>query len=305
MLGYQWQRSMRVAGGREGRAGVPCLLVTVTVAGCGGGGPSDAERDAAVSRWAQRTDAICRQAERDITARGAPAGLKEVDRVLVAAVADIRRAGERVRRLPVPEGAAARVRPVLAELERIDEPLRAVAEAAEVADADRLVKAAKRARLQARELERAARDAGLRVCGRPGLARAAADGVLAPVFAQQLKDLASSLAGDIQFELRGQPVDTPRQLADFYFLVAGIAADHRERLAIMEPPARAVDATGTFGQRLQELQYTAANAGIEIEKRGTVTTALRRKFDRRIAFRARRLDRARESLERVVGASAA
>ncbi|MGH2945387.1 MAG: hypothetical protein ACRDPC_03855 [Solirubrobacteraceae bacterium] len=275
---------------------VPAALAAALIAaGCGGdSGPTAEERRAAMARWQQQADAACEQAEKAIVARGEPIDGVDVDRIVVRATAHLRRAAEKIRRLRTPPGGAAKVKPVLNAIDELEQPLSDLGKWSEVGKQDEVVKAAKEWRLQAVGLERAAQEAGLRVCGRDGQRHAAADAIIAPIFASQLAEFVGLLLADVKYVRRNADVTDKGTLAKYLDEFAGVVANGAARYYGMEPPMRAADESSAYHEVLLDTADFAGRAATKAKRRGyTLETlnSLERRFDR-LARRERRTYRA-------------
>ena len=104
---------------RGRRLGTAAAIALVAAApGCDNG-PSAEETRAELRRWVSAVDDVCRATREDIAARGEARDAHDLHRVAESAGDDVRAAIERIRRVPISDEARARVRPFLAELEKI------------------------------------------------------------------------------------------------------------------------------------------------------------------------------------------
>jgi hypothetical protein len=276
--------------------GLVALAVAAAVlAGCGGeDGPTAEERRAAMARWQQQADAACERAEQAIVARGEPLDARDVDPIVVRATADLRRAAESIRQLRIPPGGAAKVKPVLEAIDRLEPPLNELGKWSEVGKQDEMVKAAKEWRREAVALERAADDAGLRVCGRDGVRHAAADAIIAPVFATQLTEFVNILLAQVDDARRNANVTDKRSLSKYLDEFAAVVEYGASRYYALEPPMRAANESQAYHMVLLDTADFAGRAATRARQRGyTLATlrALERRFDQlgrreRKAYRA-------------------
>jgi hypothetical protein len=282
------------------RAAIVALGLTVAAGGCGGDdGPSAGERRAAMARWVAAADEACSKAEAAIARRGEPLDLRDVDRVVVRAAADVRRAAATIRRLPMPPGGAAKVRPVLAAMDKLEGPLQDIVEWSEVAKADELVKAAEAWRSQSYELARRAYEAGLRVCGRHGARWAVADGIVAPVFRTQLAEFQEVLLAELR-SVRSEAKVTDRASAAEYLQrfsehLAGAAA----RYSGLEPPLRAEEQSSDYFEILDRASVEVWQWSRETRRRA-FTPAFARTLERRFLRLGRQERRAARALAKAL-----
>jgi hypothetical protein len=106
------------ARGRGLRTAAALALTVAATAGCGG--TSAEETRAELRRWASAVDDVCRATRERIAERGDAHDVLDLHRVAERAGDDVRAAIERIRRVPVSEGARPRVRTFLAELAKIE-----------------------------------------------------------------------------------------------------------------------------------------------------------------------------------------
>lgn len=144
----------------------------MALSGCGA---SEKERRA---DWVRDADAACRKAERSIAERGAPATVGDIPALARDGAADARNAIDEVLALDAPEDAA----PARSALRDIDADLRQLAGFTAKSSFAELVATSERLEDHVRELEPAARKAGLRTCGRAASHDAVLDARKAPLF---------------------------------------------------------------------------------------------------------------------------
>jgi hypothetical protein len=94
-------------------------LMVAATAGCGGGTSAEETR-AELRRWASAVDDVCRATREHIAERGDAHDVLDLHRVAERASDDVRAAIERIRRVPMSEGARHRVHTFLAELAKIE-----------------------------------------------------------------------------------------------------------------------------------------------------------------------------------------
>jgi hypothetical protein len=274
---------------------VAFLVVACLASGCGGDGePSAEERRAAMARWVDAADEACRKAEAAIVARGEPVDLRDVDRVVVRAAADLRRAAATIRRLPMPPGGDAKVKPVLDAIEALEPRLQDVTEWSEVAKADELVKAANAWRSEAEELERRAGRAGLRACGRPWQRHAMAEAIITPVFRTQLAEFEHVLLAELRTIRRRTAVTDGASLAAFLNDFSELIAEATARYYALDPPVRAEAESDAYVDVLETADIVAAQWAREARTRrvdAAFTRSLARRFNR-LGRDARRAGRA-------------
>jgi hypothetical protein len=206
-----------------------------------------------------------------------------VDRVVARGVTDLRRAADMIRKLRVPPGGEGEVRPVLRAVKDLEGPLQEISEWSEVAKADELVKAAKRWRAAAWDLERRAGEAGLRSCGKPGQRYAIADGIIAPVFSTQLAEFQQTLIADVRGVRSQARVVDGRSLSAYLLRFSETVEYAAQRYYALEPPTRAADESTVYHQVLLRTADLAGQwAGAARKRPYTVryARALQRRFNR-------------------------
>lgn len=282
----------RPAIGGIARALISLAVATAILPGCGGeDGPTAEERRAAMARWQQQADAACKRAEQAIVARGEPIDARDVDRIVVRAVPDLRRAAESIRKLRIPPGGAAKVKPVLEAIDGLEPSLDELARWSEVAKQDEMVKAVREWRLQAIALERAADEAGLRVCGRDGVRDAASDAIIAPVFATQLTEFVNILLAQVKAVRRSANVTDKRSLSEYLDEFAGVVEWGAERYFVLEPPLRAAIESQAYHEVLLDTADFAGRAATKARYSPAALRAIGKRFDR-LARRERKAYRA-------------
>jgi hypothetical protein len=293
---------MGASDGSSGWCGrLAVLLAVAVVGGCGGDDkPTAAERAAELQRWTQRADAICEDAERRIVTRGGALDVIDLDRVAVRAVQDVRGAVAEIRRLRVSPEVRPRVRPVLAELDRLDPQLAELTRATEDSDMDALLPIASELEQSGRSLSAKARAAGLRECGREEVAVAVSDAIVAPVFATQVEAFETWLEHSVRRAMRRLP-RTEAQVAAFYTRVDDLLTRGRKRWDKLRSPERAQDAADDYDRALGAAQRYAGEIAAEIDGGRQVTLAWARAIQRRFSRLGRAERKAMRRLRRVVG----
>ena len=268
------------------RLALAAAAALALLAGCGGGDdpqpPTAADQRAALERWAERADEACRRAGTAIAELGEPLDVVDIDRVAVRARPHVERAIAAIERLRTPPGGDRRVRPVREALDALKPPLRAIAEAAEIQKVDELLEATTRLRALAGSFERAARRAGLRVCGRPGATHAFTDAIVAPIFAFQYGELQTSLQGRVKQVRSEADVTTRAGLSAYLRAFAREIAVSAVMWDRLEPPVRAADQAQAYQDVLFETRDTsrrAARRARRLSFRLEEFRALERRFD--------------------------
>jgi hypothetical protein len=292
----------RKSGLSRSGARVAWLMSAAVIVGCGGdGGPSAAERQAGLGRWADRVDSICEATGRAIAMRGAPTDMLDIERVAVRAEADVRGAVERIRGVRAPSGTESRVRLVLAELDRVQRDLAALTKASKVADMDGLLRAATLLAEAGEGLRRRAEPVGLGQCGRGDVPVKVSDAILAPVFATQVAQFDRWLrqSGD---RLAQEQPESQSEFADRYVRSAELMAEARARWQALAPPARTQEAAFAYEHELVKLQDLASEIAEELGEGRRITLTWARSVKRRVAAADRRERAALRRLMREIGA---
>jgi hypothetical protein len=268
-----------IRGGAAGIAGLIALWGAWTLLR----DPTPEERRSNLREWVAKTEAACTTAFTSIAGRGTAVDIVDLDRVVVRADRDLRRAFDRIRRLDEPKGSAGEVKAVHAAMARVERDMTAVARSSEDADRPALRRLASALRADAQHFVNATVDAGARECAPLGLPSLASDAVLGPVFAQDFAAVHVALGRRLQRALN-HPAGSPMQLAGRFGAATeafGDAGTSFDRLTI---PARASDAARAYGmelsamrQRATRLQHTLAGPQGRDPRR---VLPLARRFDR-------------------------
>ncbi|MGH2945388.1 MAG: hypothetical protein ACRDPC_03860 [Solirubrobacteraceae bacterium] len=268
--------------------------------GCGGGDePSAAERKAELKRWAQRADAICRDAEQSIVAHGEAVDLRDLDAVAVRASADVTAAIDAIRRLRVPEGARPKVRPVLRELDRVESMLEQLTRATEAIDVPELSRLASEF-LTLKHVQEKARAAGIDECMRGAAGGVVSQAIVAPIFATQVSAFEQWLVRALTRLDPARP-RTPDQLA-YYDRLNDLATRARQRWDKLKPPDRAEYEAENYGRALADFRELTADVAAEVERGREITPSWARTVRKRFRRVGGSERRAMRNLLEMVGA---
>jgi hypothetical protein len=229
-------------------------LALASLAGCGGDPePTAAEAKAAKSKWVQRVDAACRNANEAISDRGWPADLVDLDRLVVRGIDDAQAAIKTISAEKVPEGGGPKPGAFVKELKALGPELDKLSEASEDLEPAALVKAAEGLKPRLAAIEKSAEEAGLSDCMSHDERFFVPDAVRAPVFAEQLARLDRRLLRkikDVDFASANSPGELAVAFRD-YSEVIDSAVDGIDRL---DPPQWAADQVGSYQVALRDLQ---------------------------------------------------
>jgi hypothetical protein len=274
------------------------ILAAAALAGCGG--PSAQQQ---LTRWQSGTDATCRQVEARVAERGRPVDVRNLDRVTVRSVADIRAAMRAVAARPLPKGSEDRVRPFVDAVRRVEPRLDELVKAGEFLDETRLLVAVDKVHKPATELERLARRAGLSDCARPGFADDVSDALLTPLFVQRFNEIQAGLRHELaawRSDRRVAPDHTVTFL-DLYEHLSGMGTtldDTEDSFAGLYPPADVaglLNAHNVLVRREAEVLFRAAD---RVRRQAFVSL---RRIDRRLAAIERRRNLVIGKLSKVIG----
>jgi hypothetical protein len=292
-------------GARDGasrwRGGLAVVLAAAVASGCGGGDePSAAEREAQLERWAQRADAICRDAEQSIVAHGEAIDLRDLDAVAVRASADVTAAIDAIRGLRVPEGARPKVRPVLGELDRVESMLEQLTRATETIDVPELSRLASEFR-SLDQLQEKARAAGIDECMRGAAGGVVSQAIVAPIFATQVSAFEQWLVRALT-RLDPTRPRTVDQLAAYYHRLNELATRARERWDKLKPPDRADYEAENYARALADFRKLTADVAAEVERGREITPSWARTVQKRFRRVGGSERRAMRNLLEMVGA---
>jgi hypothetical protein len=258
------------------RIALPAALIVV-LAGCG-------SHDAA-GGWRARAEAVCKDAVAAIRERGWPLDLRELQTTGPDAANDMRTAIRRVRRLPLDRGAHD-ARAFVDGLRGLEPVLDDVTQASVAMDVQRLPVAARRLEEALWSLEASARRAGLGRCFGTMRPAWAADGIRAPVFAQEAESLTAALARLLpRFTGPGRTR---------LIRISGTLRFYSGALGRLTPPAWARDETDSYLAALGRLQ----RAAVRLASRARVPPS-----DPRIRAFADEVDRRGRALRRSLKAA--
>lgn len=244
--------------GATGALVAAAVVATLAAAGCGG--PSPAERAAAMRHWSMRADAACRKAQTAIVMRGEPRLLRDVGRVVRAGAADMRQAGAEIRALDVPPGAEARVRVLERDLDRSADAADALAATPPRLHA--LTRAVRRWRRAALPLQFSAAHLHLRACGTEAQVEAAVDAVLNPVFRWQLARFIFDFDRRMVALRRAYPPD--RDYA-YVHRLKDVLDTFSDRADAMDAPLRVRHERELLTRALEDMRNVAWDASDDLE----------------------------------------
>ena len=238
----------------------------VVLVGCGSHGAADG--------WTARAEAVCKNAVAAIRERGWPLNLRELQTAGPDAANDIRTAIRRIRGLPLDRGAED-ARAFVDDLRRIEPVLDDVTQSSVAMDVRRLPVAAQRLEGALWALEASARRAGLGRCFGTMRPAWAADGIRAPVVAEEAEALTAALA-----RLLPRLTGTGRTR---FVHVSRTLRFYDGALARLRPPAWAIDEMQAYRAALGRLQRTASRlaAGGRVPSADRVIRSWAEEVDRR------------------------
>jgi hypothetical protein len=217
------------------------VVLAAVVAGCGGGESASLTH----AEWAKRADAACKRAGTAIVKRGWAEDLRALQTVSSDAATDVRRAIAEIRRLPVPETAAARVRPFVADLGNVDALLDNLIRASTATDKGDLQAIATHVGGTLSALGPSAREAGLHWCLQHGEHRMLQDGIRAPLAADELARIDSSFP-----RLKNS---SPRALRRLWGDLHNVSRE----LARIDPPSWARDEMEAYKAAVDQYAFRA------------------------------------------------
>jgi hypothetical protein len=238
----------------RGLAAATLAPVLVGLTACGGDSkPTAEEAKAAKSRWIQRVDAACREANDAIAGRGWPTDLVDLDRLVVRGIDDARAAIESIAGLEIPEGAGPRPGAFVTELKALDPELSKLSEASEALELGELTKIADALKPRLAEVEKRAEAVGLSDCVTHGERYFVPDAVRAPVFAEQFAKLNRSVLRRIRrIDLRS--AKTPGEVAKGFKQLSLAVAGGVSGIDRLDPPQWAARQTAGYQDALVEFQ---------------------------------------------------
>jgi hypothetical protein len=229
-------------------------LVLAGAAGCGGDPePTAAEVKAAKSRWVQRVDAACRNANQAISDRGWPINLVDLDRLVVRGIDDAQAAIKSITAVRIPEGAGREPGAFVNELKALGPELDKLSAASEDLEPAPLVEAAEALKPRLAAIEKSAKEAGLSDCMSHDERFFVPDAVRAPVFAQQLNNLDRRLLRRIK-DVDFAGADTPGEFAVAFRNYSEIIDSAVDGIDKLDPPQWAANQVGNYQIALRDLQ---------------------------------------------------
>jgi hypothetical protein len=276
------------------------ILACALAAGVAGCGASDADR---LATWREQADEICARAERALRGQDPALDGPDMERLMVGVREEVHAAAEDLRDLEAPESARRRIGPFLDASDRVAKRVSTTEKAAE--SARRTERQAARLRLDGLDLEVAAREAGLRRCGRPGQADAAADAVQMPAYAAHVAEIVGSLReGAARVKRRvGAPEGPPAQRARYWLEMHPVVSRARYGFR-KEAPVGIDDRAETLFDTLFNLEFEVDGLASLIAPEGElrITPAQVRGVERRAARLLARAQRQGVDLLAATGA---
>jgi hypothetical protein len=261
------------------------LIGAVAAAALGGcGGPSEQE---ALGRWQSHADAICRQVEARVTERGRPTGVRDLDRLAVRAVQDVRGAMREIAAMPPPAGSEARVRPFVDAVRALAPRLEGLVAAGELADPTRMLVAVDNLQRPATELERHARRAGLRVCAGKGFADRVTDALVTPLFVDTVTETETGLVRNLRRANR-LPRRSRFELAEYFRALESSLHVAKLGFGNTYPPVAAAEPLDDYAVLLAGGEELAFDVSSQINGGRPITRAWARQVIKRFRVLERR-----------------
>ncbi len=256
------------------------FLLTVGLAGCGGGpeGPSAREKRAALDKWTRTADAACEKSNKAIAKRGWPVNLVDLDRLTVRAVTDIGAASKTIRAQKPPAGSEKKVQPFVQSLEELDATMKTLSNTTERFKIAKLNEFLPKLGGSLQKVETASKELGLRECAANGEHIFVPDAVRAPVFAQQLADLDRRLTRRTK---RINAASSPKEATHNLRELSDIADTYASRLEDLKPPFWARRESDTYVTALRVLG-TVLDKGAKELSEPPITPAEADAFDSKL-----------------------
>jgi hypothetical protein len=227
------------------------LLAALALAGCG------ESTEEALERWRGDADAICARAERTVRAQQPARSIADLERAMVRAAEEARRAMRDIRAIELPDDAHEKARPFLNAMALVERDLGRAEDAAAARDAKQVGAAARSIRLNAIDVDAEARRAGLDVCGQERTGVAAADAIVTPAYAERLADAHAYYVGALA-ALRRRYLLSGRPLGRFrYWQGVELLADRVARRLESEAPTRLEDRIAAHFEEVERLREQA------------------------------------------------
>ena len=272
-------------------------LVVAAAAGCGG--PSAADKRAALERWEARADASCKASNTAIVARGWPDDLRDLDRLTVRAVDDIGKVSDGIQDQAAPKGSEARVAPFVDSLEALDPVMEQLRSRTHAFEPDELEAFAPKLQGALLKVEQAAKKLGLRHCAANEEHTWVPDAIRAPVFAQQLADLNREIT--VRARRFNRPARSAAAASRNLDRLSRVVGDADRKLSRLKPPHWADAAAYDYLYALRDVGGELDNAS-SVFAESTLTVAeiraVRRKLDRTLGLERKRY----KQLYRSIGA---
>jgi hypothetical protein len=283
------------------------FLVAAMLAGCGDDKPSAAETRAAKARWVRHVDAACRKASDAIVARGYPADLVDLDRLVVRGIDDMHAAITTIAHERLPEGADAHPAAFVRELRALEPELKKFSTKTEDLETHRLTASVDALKPRLVRIQAEAEKSGLHDCLTEDARWVIPAAVRAPVFAEQFNRLEVHQLRRLR-KIGFTKVDTPAEYGHALERFAGLIARSLDGIDRLDPPIWAVDQTANYQFALRGLQSAVQAFAAEIERnRGQLVTAADVATYKRLLGKVRRAGRketkAHRKMLRAVGAA--
>ena len=166
------------------------LVLAVPLGGCGGPSAEErAETRAAADGWSKEARASCEILGAEILSRAGAGDVEDIERYGGDVARLLGESVAELERIPVPDGAEARARPVLDAVHGSQARLRELRDATRGDDLGRIVAAADGFASRLREIDPVVERAGLRSCWGAGVGERVRRGLRSPIVAKGLKEI--------------------------------------------------------------------------------------------------------------------
>jgi hypothetical protein len=213
--------------------------------------------------------------------------VRDLDRITVRAVQDVRAAMREIAAMPLPKGSEARMRPFVDAVRALAPRLDGLVSAGEFADSTRMLVAVDKLQRPATDLERHARRAGLRVCARKGFAERVTDALVTPLFVDTLTATETALVEQLR-RVDRMRLRSAIEVGDYFNQLWSTFSSAKVDFGSLYAPSAAADELNDYMVVLVRAENLASRTAEAIYGGKPLTLAWRRQLGKRFRALGRR-----------------